>query len=307
MTPATPATAPGTVVDVDGTPMHAVVQGSGKPVVVIESGLGGGVLEWEAVAADLARDVTVVRRDRPGLGWSAPDDPAAVQPPGERTPAAVARGLRLMLARLELDGPFVLVGHSLGGLYVRAFASLYPDETAGVVLVDPSHEDVPRLSATMRWATRAQVVVSRVLIGCGKPGRNLLRSIQAKALASECAIPMSASTAAVLRQAEELTHRPGVPEAIGAEFAAVMPSYEEIRGLRTSAPFPPVPLRVISQGRPRPSRTMARWQQQWQQLHAGLLELSPDGAHLLAEHSGHLVPLEQPEIIIGAVRDVLGH
>lgn len=289
--------APGRLVELDGVTHHVVVRGAPGPVVVLESGLGGGTLEWEAVASSLEAAATVVRRDRPGLGWSGPGASAA------RTAVGAACELQRLLKHLGLQGPYVLVGHSLGGLHVRAFACLFPHDVAGVVLVDPSHEEVLRRIPSLKWLSRLQAVVFRLLLACGALGRALLLRIFSKSLADECAKPLSASTAEVLRRTTELARRPGVLRTIGAEFAGVEPSYRQLREL--SEPFPPVPLRIISRGRPPSSGSMAAMLQRWQALHAELLRLSPDSTHLIAERSGHLVPLDQPEVIVAAIEALL--
>jgi pimeloyl-ACP methyl ester carboxylesterase len=103
----------------------------GRPVVFI-SGLGEELDNWDRVAPSIARCARVVRYDRPGIGSSrpAPDAPVLAQD--------VALQLRAILADLDIAAPVVLVAHSLGGRYARAFARLFPEQTAGLVLVDAS-------------------------------------------------------------------------------------------------------------------------------------------------------------------------
>jgi pimeloyl-ACP methyl ester carboxylesterase len=120
----------------DGRALHLVVQGGEHdgPVVVLETGMGGFSSAWGWVQPALAEHATVVSYDRPGLGWSdrSPNGPEAEH---------VLADLRAALAELGLDGRgYVLVGHSLGGHYARAFAQAHPDEVVGMVLIDPSHE-----------------------------------------------------------------------------------------------------------------------------------------------------------------------
>lgn len=289
----------GALTRVDGKAVHVVVEGGPGPVVVLESGLGGGVLEWGVVAAGLVGSARVVRRDRPGLGRSEPQ-------PGKQTATAAARDLKCLLERLGLPGPYVLVGHSLGGLHVRAFAALFPEDVAGVVLVDPSHEDAVHRSRTLRRVMRLQAAVTGALLRGGPAGRALFHAVYTRALASECAKPLDAASAEILRRSAQQCRAPSVLATVGAETAGLDRSFEQLRELRRTTAFPAVPLRVISQARPRSSRTMNATMRVWQDLHAELLELSPDSAHLLAERSGHLVPLEQPELVVHAVMDVLG-
>jgi pimeloyl-ACP methyl ester carboxylesterase len=131
-------------------------RGTGAPVVVYQSGLGDGLGVWQAVQARTAATTTAVSFSRPGYGRSAAVDA------GERSPCAVAAETRTFLRASGFAPPYLLVGHSLGGLYQYAFAKLYPQEVAGVVLLDPTHpehwpsvqRDVPAL-ATMISVARA--------------------------------------------------------------------------------------------------------------------------------------------------------
>jgi pimeloyl-ACP methyl ester carboxylesterase len=127
---------PGRFVDVDGLRLHLVVMGEGHPgpTVILDAGMISFSSNWAWVQPELARHVPVVAYDRAGLGWSDPG----------RTPRDAgqnARELHGALRTAGIVGPFVLAGHSYGGLTVRAFAALYPDDVAGIVLVDGSHPD----------------------------------------------------------------------------------------------------------------------------------------------------------------------
>ena len=121
--------APGVMVDVGGHRLHLNCTGSGSPTVVLEPGLGEISLGWAWIAPAIASDTRVCVYDRAGRGWSEPAD--ARQDGGQ-----VAADLHALLHRAHVPGPFVLAGHSFGGLYVRSFAAQYPHEVAGMVLVD---------------------------------------------------------------------------------------------------------------------------------------------------------------------------
>lgn len=127
---------PGEMIDVGGRNLHLLVSGDGTgPTIVLEAAMFGFSSQWAWVQQELAARHTVVAYDRPGLGWSDPD-PQGVDPD------RVADDLHTALRRQGLQGPWVLVGHSAGGLMVRTFADRYPDEVAGVVLVDATHPDI---------------------------------------------------------------------------------------------------------------------------------------------------------------------
>lgn len=131
--------------------------GAGRPAVVLQSGLGDGKRPWASVAAPLADSLTVFAYDRPGYGDSSPTAAA-------RDPCTIATELHDLLGAAGVPPPYLLVGHSLGGLYQYVFARLYPDEVAGVVLLDPTHpthwqrmqEEAPA-SATLVGGLRSTV------------------------------------------------------------------------------------------------------------------------------------------------------
>jgi pimeloyl-ACP methyl ester carboxylesterase len=121
--------APGQLVDVGGHRLHLLCVGSGTPTVVLESGLGEAAAYWGWISTAVAQDTKVCAYDRAGRGWS---DAAAASQDG----VAVATDLHILLERGHVPGPFVLVGHSSGADYVRIFAGRYPEQVAGLILLD---------------------------------------------------------------------------------------------------------------------------------------------------------------------------
>src|SRR3989449_7795730 len=121
---------PGHLVDVGGRRLHVHCTGSGSPAVVLVSGLAETSTYWGGwIAPAVAQNTTVCAYDRAGQGWS--DPPASPQ-----DGAAVATDLHTLLDHAQIPGPYVLVGHSTGGAYVRVFAARYPDQVAGMVFLD---------------------------------------------------------------------------------------------------------------------------------------------------------------------------
>jgi pimeloyl-ACP methyl ester carboxylesterase len=117
--------------DVDGRLLRMRIEGEGSPTVVLEIGLGGALEEWAAVQPEVAAFTTVIAYDRLGANDKQP----------KLTGQDIARELHLALQRAGMKPPYVLVGQSFGGVYNRIFASMYPGEIAGIVLLDPSMED----------------------------------------------------------------------------------------------------------------------------------------------------------------------
>lgn len=122
-------TMPGRLVEVDGHRLHLSCTGTGSPTVVLEPGAGEMAANLGWITPDVAATTRVCAYDRAGRGWS---DPADTTQDGAR----IASDLHTLLHRAGVPGPYVLAGHSFGGLYVLAFAARYPDEVAGMVLVD---------------------------------------------------------------------------------------------------------------------------------------------------------------------------
>ena len=118
---------------VTGGPIVYTKVGHGSPTVVLQSGLGDGRNPWATVLNELRADHSVFAYDRPGSGDS------TATPPVPRNPCGIATELHGLLQSAGIKPPYVLVGHSIGGLYQYAFSRLYPDEVAGIVLVDATH------------------------------------------------------------------------------------------------------------------------------------------------------------------------
>jgi pimeloyl-ACP methyl ester carboxylesterase len=121
--------APGQLIDVGGHRLHLHCTGSGSPTVVLEPGGGASSSDFAWIAPVVARDTTVCVYDRAGRGWS-----DATDSPQDAT--HIASDLHTLLDRADVPGPYVLAGHSFGGLYVQSFAAQFPDQVAGMVLLD---------------------------------------------------------------------------------------------------------------------------------------------------------------------------
>lgn len=121
-------------VDVGGYSLHIHCMGEGSPTVVVDAGNADFSLSWQGIQLEVAKFTRICTYDRAGYGWSDPS-------PKPRTAEVMAEELHTLLSNAGVEPPYVLVGHSLGGYNVRMFADLYPDEVAGMVLVDAGHED----------------------------------------------------------------------------------------------------------------------------------------------------------------------
>ena len=123
---------PGNLTDVGGFKMHIYCEGTGSPTVILETLSGGTSSYWGWVQPEAAKETRVCVYDRAGRGWSEPD-------PEQQSLARTVRNLHKLLENANIAGPYVLVGHSIGGVYVRQFAAQYPEEVVGMVLVDAAN------------------------------------------------------------------------------------------------------------------------------------------------------------------------
>lgn len=129
------------LVQVGNLRVETKVEGTGSPPVILESGFTGGLFLWGPVQGQIAKQTLTLSYERAGLGRSDPS-------PEPRSAEQIARELHALLAAKAIAPPYILVGHSAGGLFVRVFAHLYPKEIAGLVLVDPAtEEDYERMGA----------------------------------------------------------------------------------------------------------------------------------------------------------------
>src|SRR3712207_6054260 len=135
--------APGELVAVGGYNLHLNCTGEAgrAPTIVMDFGLGGTVLDWQRVQPELAKSTRVRTYDRAGMGWGDPG-------PQPRSSHRIVSELHTLLGNAGVAGPFALVGHSFGGTNMQVYASLYPNEVAGMVLVDSALEDAKAVALT---------------------------------------------------------------------------------------------------------------------------------------------------------------
>lgn len=283
---------PGRLIDVGGRAMHIIVAGAGTPVVVIIPGQGESSAGWQAIQHGLASDTTVCTYDRPGLGWS---DPA----PGRPTAADMAHDLRILLTAAGIPPPFVLVGHSLGGLVARMFIGLYPGEATALALIDSSHpQQSGRLPKTFLEDHRggklatvaldyARPVALRVKTGVLRPGEPAgERPVSGLFHGRRAGAKELFAFAAICRDtAEAAKHLGDLP-------LAVITSSERDPSLRA---------------RRRAQRARARFYPAWAQLQDELADISANSTHVVAANAGHHVHCDDPELVIQVVADLVRH
>jgi pimeloyl-ACP methyl ester carboxylesterase len=256
--------APGLLVHVDGRQIHLQVRGadSAGPTVVLEAGMGSFSPNWYWVQEELAPVVRSVSYDRAGLGWSR----RSRRPRDAQT---IAMELRDALREAAIEPPYVLVGHSFGGLPVRAFADLYPELSAGLVLVDASHPD-----QWVRWPTphadRILEVSQRIFGWLGWLG--VLRALN---LSRGIAAGLPARQAAELRAGAAL---PGFAATAAAQIRSWSVSREQ---LNAAAPLGALPLAVLAvTEQPRGGELLTALQRE-------LAELTKDATFQVVQGASH--------------------
>lgn len=285
--------APGRLVDVGDHALHVDVRGSGSPVVVLEAGSGETSIGWQAVADALAEHTTVVSYDRAGYAWSTPSD----EP---RTGDAVVADLRAALAASGLEGPYVLVGHSMGGLYARLLAERHPDEVAGLVLVDARPEDDARDTAAVLEREGRPADPPPWLLGA------LQRTGVLRLLADD--LLAGAVPAEERERFLDVVATPAFFAARQQEADLIGSTEDAVRGQDLGD----TPVRVIARGEAQDYAAAgisaaggAELERVWQDGQRAMTGLSTDSRLVVAEGSGHLVPHDRPDVVVDQVLDVL--
>jgi pimeloyl-ACP methyl ester carboxylesterase len=279
---------PGQLVDVGGHRLHLYCVGQGSPTVVLDAGLGAFSLDWGAVQPQIATSTRVCAYDRAGLGWSDPG-------PRPRSPQQFADELHALLTNAGIQGPYVLVAHSISGKTARLFASQHPNEVAGMVLIDARHESVDdhstpeqvagedaqqqRFQDMIKWMARFGLVRllwapawPRMLPGSGNLApetRTVIGVLQARQRQIENAL---------------------------AEGRGRMDSNSLLRAAR---PLGDTPLIVLASAQSIDHLPF------WKEAQQIMTELSSN-SRLIVAPSGHAVHFEQPALVVESIRLVIG-
>ena len=297
---------PGQLVRVNKGRMHIHVTGEGTPTVVFESGMGASCLSWTLVQPQVAQFARAVSYDRAGHGWS---DPARAP----RTARQIAQELHTLLDATGVPGPYVLVGHSFGGYVNRAFAQLYRDEVAGIVLVDslhpaewenPTPEQLRMIGVDLRyawiaaWLARLGFVrfcLARLARGSPRLGWAAASAfgVGTAAAVQRIAGEIRKLPAPILPIVRALWSQPKNFLSLGQHVAALPVSAAQAAAVSSLRDLPLVVLSGDHHTAP-----YADWQRD-------LAQLSSCGRHLVASDSGHWIHLDHPELVARAIREVV--
>jgi pimeloyl-ACP methyl ester carboxylesterase len=289
---------PGRMVSVGDHKLHLYCVGSGSPTVVIEA--GGGVTwgDWGLVVPKLAESNRVCVYDRAGYGWSEPG-------PEPRTALQCANELHQLLLNAGVPEPYVLVAHSFGGYIARVYAGRFGDSLSGVVLVDTSHEDEPKPEPGR--PVGAPSGPPRLSLGLVVNWLWPMRRRLVERYEGESALPpRDRSLPLIFQRRLVLACSPNAFEAARNELQSRPESEAQTR----AALFPKnLPLTMVTAGHwvsPRPSTApVPEVPAIHVELQSRLTRLSSCGKQIVARSSGHMIPLDQPELIIDVVREML--
>jgi pimeloyl-ACP methyl ester carboxylesterase len=303
----------GRLIDVGGWRLHLNCTGEPRPsqaIVILEAGAGDFSVDWSLVQPGVARFARVCSYDRAGSGWSELG-------PRPRTMHQIVYELHTLLDKAGERPPYVLVGHSFGGALVRLYQSKYPADVAGEVLVDAA-ADNPWRKTPDKGLVRASDLAT------GKP----IPEVKTSDPLRDSEIPERLVTM-IRDQVPQLSAHANDPprDKLPADAQRMRTwSYAQVKmhisndnpveaeelGMlraqrtRTAAVLSDLPLIVLSRGIPEDSSPAGRTgEEEHNRDQAALVALSRTGKQVVAKRSGHHIPLDEPDLVVAAIRDVL--
>lgn len=289
---------PGELVDIGGRRLHLLRAGEGGPAVVIASSLGETGVGWAEIQRRLAEHTTVIAYDRAGLGWSDPGP----WPTGRRMVA----DLHALLSAEGVPPPYVLVGHSLGGLLMRLYQTTHPEQVAALVVVDSSHPDQQRrlrassagwqVSRAHSWLRVAKFAVrplgwTRLRARGAEIPTHLRRGLPPETAAGAMAMRLSS------RQRRADVREMAAFPSLAAEVGRAVPS--------GPGSLARLPLVVIT----RDANAKLLWPPEaeavWQELQADLALLSERTTHLHATVGDHFVHRADPDLVVRVIAELV--
>lgn len=285
----------GRLVDIGARRLHLHCTGSGSPTVVIEAGASSFSIDFSLVQPDVSKTTRICSYDRAGSGWSDTR-------PDVETPIRVMRDLRTLLDTAGEKGPFVMVGASRGGVFVRLFQAEYPTDVAGMVLIDPTAED--RLFVMFQGTVAALTSLTPEQHRSTQPLASAVipiptREPQTGPPFDRLPPPLYATRVALDRKLIA-SMPPTVSGQVVAESSAgdyAMLSRLSVARKARPALLGDLPVIVLSRGlNASPEQHAA---------HAEISRISRNGRHLVVADSYHEIHLSHPDVVVAAIRDVV--
>jgi pimeloyl-ACP methyl ester carboxylesterase len=280
--------------------LYVLEAGTGEPTVVFEAGIGATNLNWRRIQDAVAQFTGTAAYDRGGLGWSSPCRTA-------RTPGNIAAELHEMLERGAIKPPYILVGHSFGGLVMRRYALIYPEEVMGIVLIDPmrceewppldpaKHEQLERGKKLIRFASPiARCGLTRLAVtSLFCRSRNLSGHL-AGAAGSGGRHVLSRITDEVGKMPREVwpvvaAHwsRPGFYAGMRKHIESIP---DTVREMHAAGPIREIPVTVLTPGKSKPLSDEC------------LRRIGDQVRQVIAPASAHWIHLDEPDLVIDSIR-----
>ncbi len=288
---------PGKLVDVGGYRLHLYEMGSGRregPTVVFDAGMGCSCLDWCKVQPEVAKFARAVSYDRAGLGWSDSG-------PNPRTSERMVAELHTLLTNANVPRPYILVGHSFGGLNIRLYADQYPQEVVGMVFIDTSHEDqlaVPTLAK--EWKQDERLVT--ILAATAPFGLIRLMVVSGQSIWKNLHYRYPATIVPQVKALWSQTHSISI---VNQEMRNFATSAAQVRASKHSYGVLPLVALSRQQETEFSSADEQQIEEAWQGFQRDLASLSSNNTHIIAEQNTHFIQLDQPELVINAIRSVL--
>lgn len=297
---------PGQRVDVGGYSLHLYCTGEGNTTVVVDTGNGDFSIGWLGIQRAISKYTRICTYDRAGYGWSDSS-------PNPRTATQMANELHQLLINAKIDPPYILVGQSLGGFTVRMFASQYPNEVLGMVLVDAGHEEqLERLPPEYIRLNDRQESYFSVLEFMSRFG--IMRLIGNTSNSADFAPPhvLKMPTDVQPLYLMMMSH-PSYFETTLAEQHLLSETTAQVRATVGLGRMPLIVLTAENTLDPAVLKSMglpddfdaAQIQQTWLDLQSELAALSTNSAHRIVKDSTHAIELDQPDVVITAIMDMV--
>lgn len=289
----------GKLVNIGSHQLHILPTGEGSPTVVLEAGGMGWSLDWYPVQTEVAKFTRVCSYDRAGFGWSEPG-------PIPRTSRQIVNELHALLTEAEITKPYILVGASFGGHVVRLFSKKYPEEVAGIILLDARHETIDsKMPPAWKKIQISGKGMYQTMLLASKVG---VVKLLGKIMGERAAPPIVMKLPLEIRTTYlEVGFQPKYFQSNLDELSAIVESDGQ---LSAAGELGNIPLIVIRHGIPdlfanMPPEQARQSEQIWQELQMKLANLSSDSQLLVAENSGHGIQIDQPELVVDTIRQMV--
>jgi pimeloyl-ACP methyl ester carboxylesterase len=275
---------PGELIDVGGHRLHIHCLGKENdgPSVVFESGSGSSAIDWTLVQLEVAEFTPACAYDRAGYGWSEPGR-------SPRIMETIVDELHTLLAIAGVKGPYVLVGHAFGGILVRMFAARHPRDVAGLVLVDAS---LPETFAPDQYDYRGELRRLQRVAFVRRIG--LVRALRKKVFPQVQALPTETQAMFLAVNLRNARHVPDEVRPLVNKGVDVPDSLGDL------------PLAVITRSPIELFDGMiTESSQEWEESQRELATISTNSNHVIATQGGRFIHIDQPEIVIDAIRQMV--